>query len=217
MTGGVSRSNGYQLLRQCADRLIALIAVILLSPIILVAVLIVISDGGPAIFRQKRLGKHARVFSVIKLRTMIVDADKYLDEAGMPTRKRTTWAGDFLRKSSIDELPQLINIVKGDMALIGPRPILPRMLPHMTERERRRFSVLPGVTGLAQVKGRNHLKWSRRFKYDVVYTQRMSLMLDLYIIWRTIQTVFKSENIAADINRDQVDDVTIRPVTGDAT
>lgn len=214
---GFRNSHRYNCFRLFADRFIALILLIILTPVLVVACLLVKIDGGPIVFRQQRLGKNAQEFAVLKLRTMIVDADKYLNENGMPTRKRTTAVGDFLRKSSIDELPQLLNILRGEMALIGPRPILPRMLPYMTKRERHRFDVSPGVTGLAQVKGRNLQKWSRRFKYDVFYSQNTSFCLDAYIAILTIRTVFSSGNVAADINRDQVDDVTTRNMSGIST
>jgi len=202
----------YRTLRRIADPVAALIGLVLVSPILLVATIAIKLDGGPVFFRQERVGKDGRVFRVFKLRSMIVNADKFLDENGMPTRKRTTAVGDFCRKTSIDELPQFLNIIAGDMGFIGPRPILPRMAPYMTTREKRRFDVLPGVTGLAQVKGRNHLKWSRRFHYDVIYARRMSLRLDLFIAWQTVVKVLGGSGVAADRNADKVDDVTIRPL-----
>lgn len=204
----------YFSLRSFSDRFLALVLLFILSPILVAACVFVKMDKGPIFFLQKRLGKDAKEFSIIKLRTMIVNADKYLDVNGMPTRKRTTWVGGFLRKSSIDELPQLINILKGDMSLIGPRPILPRMLPYMTAFEKNRFRYPPGVTGLAQVKGRNKLKWSHRFRYDVFYVSNMSLSLDIYIAIWTCKSLFGSENISVDVNRDQVDDVTTRLAEG---
>lgn len=170
-------------------------------------------DGGPAFFRQDRLGQDARPFKVIKLRSMHVNAEQMVDERGRPTKNRVTPVGKFLRSSSIDELPQLINVMMGEMALIGPRPILPRMLPFMTEREKRRFAVRPGVTGLAQVKGRNYLIWSRRLHYDVIYVQYASFGLDLFIIWRTLQIVVTGSDVAPDANPDQVDDITLRKVS----
>jgi lipopolysaccharide/colanic/teichoic acid biosynthesis glycosyltransferase len=205
-------SSGYRHARLLLDPAIAAIILVLVSPILLIAAVFIAADGGPVFFRQRRLGKDAKPFSVIKLRTMIPDADAHLDANGLPVRQRVTQVGRLLRCTSIDELPQLINIIRGDMALIGPRPILPRMLPHMTERERDRFSVLPGITGLAQIKGRNFLRWSRRFKFDVSYARAMSLRLDLYIAMETIRLVLGARDIAPDINRNVVDDVSIRPV-----
>jgi lipopolysaccharide/colanic/teichoic acid biosynthesis glycosyltransferase len=193
------------------DPAIAGFLLVLVSPILLIAAAFVAADGGPVLFRQQRLGKDAKPFSVIKLRTMIPNADAYLDANGIPTRRRTTGVGSVLRYTSIDELPQLINIIRGEMALIGPRPILPGMLPHMTERERERFSVLPGITGLAQIKGRNLLSWSRRLKFDVIYAHAMSFRLDLYIMLHTVLSVVSGRGIAADSNRDEVDDVSTRP------
>jgi lipopolysaccharide/colanic/teichoic acid biosynthesis glycosyltransferase len=200
----------YLIVRSIFERLVAAIALIVLLPIILGAILLVKSDGGPAFFYQERLGRNARIFWVIKLRTMLVNAESMLDERGRPTGMRVTRFGHFLRKTSIDELPQLINILKGDMSLIGPRPILPRMLPYMTDKECERFLVKPGVTGLAQVKGRNFIQWSRRFRYDIIYVRRQSFLLDLRILWRTLKLVIKGSGVAAEINAGSVDDVTIR-------
>ncbi len=197
-------------LKNVFERAIAAVILVLTIPILLPATLLVKRDGGPAFFTQDRVGKDTEIFKVLKLRTMVVGADKMLDERGRPTGVRITRFGEFLRKSSIDELPQLINIMKGDMALIGPRPILPRMLPFMTANERRRFLIRPGVTGLAQVKGRNFLKWSRRFRFDVIYQERMSLGMDLYILMQTVKIVLRSTGVASEANPDQVDDVTIR-------
>ena len=200
----------YLIFRYRVDQIVALTALIIASPLLLIAAIMVKLDGGPVFFSQDRCGFNGRVFRVIKLRTMIVNADKYLDANEMPTRKRTTWAGEFLRGSSIDELPQLINIIKGDMAIIGPRPILPSMADQMTEQEKQRFSILPGVTGLAQIKGRNHLKWSRRFRYDQIYVVHSSIQLDFYILFKTIAMVFKRENISTDRNASEVNDIRTR-------
>lgn len=201
------------MVRRIADPIAAVLCLILFSPILIVACIAVAADGGPIFFRQERVGKDGRIFRVFKLRSMIVNADQHLDENGMPTRKRTTAVGDFIRKTSIDELPQFLNIIMGDMGFIGPRPILPRMKPYMTAREQKRFAVLPGVSGLAQVKGRNHLKWSRRFHYDVIYAERMSLCLDLYIGWQTVIKVLGRSGVSQDRNSGTVDDVTIRPLS----
>lgn len=193
------------------ERAIAAVILVLTIPILLPAILLVKRGRGPAFFTQDRVGKDAKIFKFLKLRTMVVGADKMLDEWGRPTGVRITRFGEFLRKSSIDELPQLINILKGDMALIGPRPILPRMLPFMTANERRRFLIRPGVTGLAQVKGRNFLKWSCRFRFDLIYQERVSIGMDLYILMKTVKIVLRSIGVASEANPDQVDDdVTIR-------
>jgi lipopolysaccharide/colanic/teichoic acid biosynthesis glycosyltransferase len=202
----------YLSFRQIFDRSVAVMAIVLLSPLLIVTAVLVAADGGSVFFRQARLGKDASRFSVIKFRTMIENADAYLDASGQPTRERVTRIGRILRNTSIDELPQLFNIIKGDMALIGPRPILPQMLPYMTKSECERFAVRPGITGLAQVKGRNYLRWSRRFKYDIVYARRASPSLDLYILFRTAAVVLFAQDIAPDINKKMVDDVTVRPL-----
>lgn len=198
-------------MKRVFDFLAALTGLIMMSPVLLITMILVKRDGGPAFFFQDRLGKGTRVFKVIKLRSMVVNAEAMLDAKGRPTGKRITRVGEFLRKSSIDELPQLINILKGDMSLVGPRPILPRMLLHMTDNECERFLVRPGVTGLAQVRGRNFIRWSRRFRYDRIYVRKQSLLFDLRILWLTIKVVVQGSGIAAEVNPDQVDDVTVRP------
>lgn len=203
----------YSAFRNIFDRLVSCVLLFLLFPIIVTSILFVRSDGGPAFFFQDRVGKGARTFRVIKLRTMLVNAESMLDARGRPMGARITRFGRFLRRSSIDELPQLLNVIKGDMALIGPRPILLRMLPYMTPRERERFVVRPGVTGLAQVKGRNYLRWSRRFHYDVIYARRMSLGMDVYVALRTVKLIFTGEGVAPEANPDKVDDITVRELT----
>ena len=203
----------YPIIKRIVEIPLALIMLIVLSPIILIAVALVISDGGPAFFTQERVGRNQRIFKVIKLRTMVEDAEALLDTRSRATKNRITRFGAVLRKLSIDEFPQLINIVKGDMSLIGPRPILPRMLPYLTEREHRRFDIRPGLTGLAQVKGRNYLRWSRRFHYDIIYRDRMSFWLDFYVTVSTIQVLlFGTGTVSLDTNPDQVDDVTVRSI-----
>ncbi|MCP1198056.1 sugar transferase [Notoacmeibacter sp. MSK16QG-6] len=188
------------------------LGLILLSPIIILSICAIKIDGGPVFFKQERVGLAGRIFQVYKLRSMIVNADHYLDAQGEPTRERVTTVGKIIRKLSIDELPQLLNILIGDMSLIGPRPILPQMLPYLTVRERGRFALRPGVTGLAQVKGRNHIKWSRRFHYDLIYVRHNSIALDLWIFWRTLKIVVVGDGVAHDRNSGQVDDITIRPL-----
>lgn len=209
-----SASSAYRRARLLLDPAIAAVILALASPILLIAAVLIAADGGPVLFRQQRLGKNAAPFPVLKLRTMIPDADAYLDSAGQPTRRRTTRIGRVLRYTSIDELPQLINILRGDMALIGPRPVLPRLLPHMTDRERERFTVLPGITGLAQIKGRNALPWSRRFRFDVIYARTVSPRLDLHIALTTILLVLSARGIAPDVNSSVVDDVSVRTALG---
>ena len=203
-----SNKSLYERVRLVVDPAVSLCLAIVILPIILIAAcLIKIEDRGPVFYRQERIGKDAKIFYIFKLRTMIVDADRYLDASGKPTRPRVTRTGRILRSYSLDEFPQLLNIIMGEMALIGPRPILPIMLPYLTEKERRRFLIKPGVAGLAQVKGRNLLKWSRRFHYDLIYVARMSFCLDCWIAYTTIMSVIFKINVALDRNPSQVNDV----------
>lgn len=201
------------MVKRLFDIIGASLGIIFLSPMLLLSIAIIKLDGGPAFFLQERVGRSGRIFRVFKLRSMIVDADHYLDAQGKPTRDRITKIGKVIRKFSIDELPQLLNVFLGDMSLIGPRPILPRMLPYMTLRERERLKVHPGLTGLAQIKGRNSLKWSRRFHYDVIYSRRQSLALDSWIFCRTLKIMIAGEGVAHDRNPGQVDDITTRPIS----
>ena len=198
--------------KRVIDILGSISGLLVLSPVLLTAMLLVKVDGGPIFFFQDRLGKDATVFRIFKLRTMVQNAEAMLDAQGRPTGQRITRVGQVLRQTSIDELPQLLNILLGTMSIVGPRPILPKMYPHMSAHECDRFKVRPGVTGLAQVKGRNFLKWSRRFNYDVVYVRRQSFGLDLYILWLTLLVVVRRSGIAQEVNPGEVNDVSIRPV-----
>ena len=200
----------YLRLRYLLDRVVALLALLILSPVLAVVAFLIARDGGPVFFLQERVGQNERIFRVFKFRSMIVDADRYLDERGMPTRERITPIGRFIRRSSIDELPQFLNVVRGDMALIGPRPILPRFLPYMRPEERRRAQIKPGLAGWSQVNGRNNVKWSERFRLDVYYMEHASPLLDLRIALKAIRIILRSEDIAHDRNALEVDDITIR-------
>ena len=168
-----------------------------LSPLfIIVTVLLLFANKGKVFFFQKRPGKNERTFSIIKFKTMTDERD----DEGMilPDKARLTAAGKFVRKTSLDEIPQLINILKGDMSLIGPRPLLLRYLPYYTEEERKRHAVLPGITGLAQVSGRNHLNWDERLAKDLEYIEHMSFALDAKIFFQTIKNVLSSKDVAID-------------------
>jgi lipopolysaccharide/colanic/teichoic acid biosynthesis glycosyltransferase len=169
-----------------------------LSPIfIIVAILLFLANkGGGVFFFQKRPGKDERIFSIIKFKTM-TDAR---DDKGniLPDKDRLTPVGKFVRKASLDEIPQLINILKGDMSLIGPRPLLLRYLPYYTEEERKRHAVLPGITGLAQISGRNHLNWDERLAKDLEYIEQISFVLDTKIFFQTIKNVLSSKDVAID-------------------
>ena len=181
------------------DILFCITGLILVSPILLIAIVaIAISFRENPFFTQKRPGKNKEIFSVIKLKTMNSKTDK--QGKLLPDSERLTPFGIFIRKTSIDELPQLINVIKGDMSLIGPRPLLIRYLPYYTEEENKRFAIRPGITGLAQISGRNYMSWEERFVKDIEYMDNMSLKQDLYIYWKTAQKVFNPGEIEVDPN-----------------
>ena len=180
--------------------LISLLGLILLSPLFLIlAVLVRVKLGSPILFKQERPGKNEKVFRLCKFRTM---TDKR-DETGelLPDAERLTGFGSFLRSTSLDELPELLNVLKGDMALIGPRPLLVRYLPYYTETERHRHDVRPGLSGLAQVSGRNLLGWDQRLAKDAEYVSHITFLGDLKIIAKTFWKVFRREDIAVDTDR----------------
>jgi len=176
------------------DLLVSLVLFILLLPIFLIITLIlfIVMDGQPFFF-QIRPGKNARLFELIKFRTM----NEGKDEKGelLPDKERLTSMGSFLRKTSLDEIPQLLNVIKGDMSLIGPRPLLPEYLPIYSTLQARRHEVMPGITGWAQVNGRNNISWNQKFAYDVWYVNNISFLLDMRIIFLTIRKVVMREGI----------------------
>lgn len=186
--------------KRCLDFLLSLCGIIVLSPVLIVlAVLVRVKLGSPVLFKQERPGKDEKIFTLCKFRTM-TDAR---DEKGalLPDAVRLTKFGKFLRATSLDELPELFNILKGDMSVIGPRPLLVSYLPYYTERERLRHSVRPGLTGLAQVSGRNFLDWDRRFQKDVEYVEHLTFGMDMKVLWMTVRTVFgHTEEVAEDTN-----------------
>lgn len=178
----------------------SLIGLTVASPVILfTSIAIKTTSNGPVLFRQKRLGKDGKVFKIYKFRTMIDNAEKI--GTGLSTYEgdpRITRVGELLRKTSLDELPQLINVVYGDMSIIGPRPPVPyhpKEYSMYNFTEKKRFNVLPGITGYAQIKGRNSLTWEERIRYDVEYVNNQNLKLDLKIFFLTILKIFKSEGI----------------------
>lgn len=184
------------------DCILASMGIILLSPVIVaIALLARIKLGKPVLFTQDRPGKNEIIFKLYKFRTMTDNRD----ESGvlLPDSQRLTSFGSFLRATSLDELPELINIVKGDMAIIGPRPLLVQYLPYYTELEKHRHDVRPGLSGLAQVNGRNLVKWDQRLAYDVEYVKRITFLGDLRIVFKTIGKVFRRVDIA--INTDSVE------------
>ncbi len=185
----------YKYFKRIMDFVASLTASIILSPLIaLSAVLVKISDGGSVIFKQRRPGKDGKIFTVYKFRTM---SEKTEDENGreLSDVERMTKIGSFLRKTSLDELPQLFNVLKGDMSFIGPRPLLCEYLELYTPYQMRRHEVLPGISGLAQVNGRNAITWEEKFDYDVYYVDHMSFWLDLKIIFKTIKNTLKRADI----------------------
>ena len=176
--------------KRCLDILLSLCGIVVLSPILAVlAVLVRVKLGSPVLFHQERPGRHEKIFKLYKFRSMTDEKDA--DGNLLPDEVRLTRFGKLLRSTSLDELPELFNILKGDMSLIGPRPLLVRYLPYYTEEERHRHDVRPGLTGLAQVNGRNALGWEDRFRYDLDYVNHISLGLDLKIIGMTVGKVLK--------------------------
>lgn len=182
------------------DFLIALVALVCISPVLAVVTIWLhfANKGAGAFFLQERPGLHGKIFKIIKYKTMTDERDA--EGNLLPDKDRITAVGKFVRKTSIDELPQLINVLKGDMALIGPRPLLPEYLPYYTERERLRHTVRPGISGWAQVNGRNHVLWEERFEYDAYYAEHISFAMDIRIIIMTFKKVIQRKDIEASPN-----------------
>ena len=182
-------------IKRVFDFFIALVALICLSPLLLVVTIWLhfANKGAGAFFFQERPGKDAKVFKIIKFKTMTDERDA--NGKLLPDKQRLTRVGRFVRASSIDELPQLFNVLKGDMALIGPRPLLVQYLPLYSPEQARRHDVRPGITGWAQCHGRNSLSWTEKFKLDVWYVDNLSLWIDIKVFFLTIKKVFASEDI----------------------
>jgi lipopolysaccharide/colanic/teichoic acid biosynthesis glycosyltransferase len=189
------------------DFLIAFVLLIVFSPIIILIMIgLAFFNKGTPFFMQSRPGKNEKIFKLIKFKTM---RDAYDDEGKpLPDKNRITPVGGWVRKLSLDELPQLINVVKGDMSLIGPRPLLVKYLPLYNNEQKRRHEVKPGITGWAQVNGRNAIDWDRKFQLDVWYVDHISLFLDLKILYLTFLKVIKREGI------NNGEEVTMKPFTG---
>lgn len=184
-------------MKRLFDIVVSLLALILLSPVMLVVALLVrLKLGAPVLFRQTRPGLHGRPFEMVKFRTMLDAVDS--NGQPLPNAQRMTKLGSVLRATSLDELPELWNVLKGDMSLVGPRPLLMEYLPLYTPRQARRHEVRPGVTGWAQVNGRNALSWEQKFELDVWYVDNRSLWLDLRILLLTVKKVLVREGIAHD-------------------
>lgn len=176
------------------DFMLSLFAIIVLSPLLIViAILVKIKLGSPVLFKQERPGLNGKIFTLYKFRTMTDyrDADGEL----LPNHIRLTKFGRILRSTSLDELPEFFNVIKGDMSLIGPRPLLVEYLPLYNDHQKRRHEVRPGLSGLAQVNGRNAISWEEKFDYDVAYVENISFILDCKIMARTLLKVFKREGI----------------------
>ena len=184
-------------LKRCIDFILSVIALIVLSPVLLILwVTVRIKMGKPAIFTQLRPGHKEKIFKIYKFRTMTDEKDE--NGELLPDEKRLTPFGLFLRRTSLDELPQLINIIKGDLAIIGPRPLLVQYLPLYNEYQRKRHDVRPGFTGYAQVNGRNAISWQEKFALDVWYTENISFWLDLKVFFKTIKAVVKSDGVSSE-------------------
>lgn len=182
------------MLKRAFDFIVALVALALLSPLLLVFTLLVrIKLGSPVFFRQQRPGFQSKLFYVLKFRTMTDERDA--DGRLLPDEARLTPFGKFLRQASIDELPQLLNVLRGELSLVGPRPLLTQYLGRYSAEQARRHDVKPGITGWAQVNGRNAITWEDKFKLDVWYVDNHSFWLDLKILWMTVQKVFVREGI----------------------
>ena len=187
------------LVKRLSDFVVSLISIIILLPFSLViAFLVYVKLGRPIFFKQERVGKNEKVFKMLKFRTMLNIKDKegnLISDEG-----RLTTFGKILRSTSLDELPELINVIIGDMSLVGPRPLLVSYLPFYNKRQKKRHTILPGITGWAQINGRNSIIWARKFELDIWYVENWSLLLDLKILFMTLGKVFKREGISEEGN-----------------
>jgi sugar transferase EpsL len=184
-------------MKRLFDVLIAMLMLIVLAPLLaLIAIAVCYKHGRPVLFCQQRPGYLGRPFTIYKFRTMtdVCDADGNV----LPDGQRLTRLGETLRKFSMDELPELLNVLKGDMSLVGPRPLLNEYLPYYTHEENRRHNIRPGITGWAQINGRNHIPWQERLAMDVWYVDHQSFWLDLRILFRTVLKVFRHDGVAVD-------------------
>ena len=196
------------MLKRMMDICGSLIGIIILSPVyLIVAILVHRNLGSPIIFRQKRPGKNGKVFEMLKFRSMLDKTDK--NGEVLPDKKRLTSFGMKLRSTSLDELPELFNVLKGDMSLVGPRPLLVEYLKLYSKEQNKRHNMKPGITGLAQINGRNSISWSKKLKYDVEYVDNFNILLDIKILFITIYKVIKREGISQEGN------ATMESFTGD--
>lgn len=185
------------MIKRLFDLIASLFALIVLSPVVLITALLVrVKLGSPIIFIQERPGLNCKIFKVMKFRTMLDAVDKHGNQ--LPDEQRMTPFGSLLRSTSLDELPGLFNVIKGDMSLVGPRPLLIQYLPLYNDEQSRRHLIRPGITGLAQVNGRNAISWEQKFIFDVWYVDNQSFWLDIKILILTVKKVFVREGISAD-------------------
>jgi len=179
------------------DKSLALILILLFSPpYMIVSVLILIKMGRPILFKQQRPGLHEKIFGIYKFRTMTNEKDT--DGELLPDEQRLMGIGKFIRSTSLDELPQLFNVLKGDMSFVGPRPLLIEYLPRYNDKQKKRHDVKPGITGWAQVNGRNAISWEQKFDYDIWYVEHQSFWLDMKILWMTFLKVINRSDISSD-------------------
>ena len=184
------------MMKNLFDKTLALFLIILFSPIyIVVSLLIFFKMGSPILFRQKRPGYKEKIFGIYKFRTMTNEKDEFGNL--LPDDKRLVGIGKFIRSTSLDELPQLFNVLKGEMSFVGPRPLLVEYLPLYNQKQKRRHDVKPGITGWAQVNGRNAISWEQKFDYDVWYVDNQSFWLDIKILWMTFLKVVKRSDISS--------------------
>lgn len=183
--------------KRLLDFILALIVLLIFSPAIIITIICLsISYKGNPFFFQERPGKNENLFKIIKFKTMNDCRDK--NGNLLPDNERITTMGNFVRKTSLDELPQLINVLKGDMSLVGPRPLLQIYLSYYTPKEKKRHNVKPGITGYAQVNGRNFLEWDQKLQYDVYYVEHLSFLLDVKILFKTVYKVLFSKDVSVD-------------------
>lgn len=185
------------MLKRIFDILLAMVLLVLFSPIyIIVSILIFLKMGSPILFRQQRPGLHEQIFGIYKFRTMTNEKDE--NGELLPDDKRLVSIGKAIRSLSLDELPQILNVLKGDMSFVGPRPLLIEYLPLYNDRQKKRHDVKPGITGCAQVNGRNAISWDQKFEYDAWYVENQSFSLDMKILWMTFLKVVNRSDISSD-------------------
>ena len=197
MNKSIGRTIYTSLIKPLADFVVAFLVFLVLSPVfIIVVIFLAFANSGKPFFFQRRPGKNGKIFKVIKFKTMNDRKDK--NGELLPDADRLTAVGSFIRKTSLDELPQMLNVIKGDMSIVGPRPLLVQYLPLYDAVQATRHDVRPGITGWAQVNGRNTISWKQKFEYDVWYVNNISFALDFKILLMTVRNVIKSEGINSD-------------------